>query len=61
MGELPGVAQVNRISVATRLACNVHNMGACLYVGGQGPENGVELLMFLKSHGWVIYIIKINN
>eukprot|EP00435_Cladocopium_sp_Y103_P002392 s1123_g1.t1 len=31
---IPVVPRVNRISVATRLACNVHNMGACLYVGG---------------------------
>lgn len=31
---IPVVPRVNRTSVATRLACNVHNMGACLYVGG---------------------------
>ena len=38
-------AQVNRTSVATRLACNVHNMGACLYVGGRSLKTGSKLLM----------------
>ena len=44
-------AQVNRISVATRLACNVHNMGACLYVGGRSLKTGSSC--WWKKKAWL--------
>ncbi|CAJ1427325.1 unnamed protein product [Effrenium voratum] len=31
---IPVVPRVNRTDLATKLACNVHSFGACLYVGG---------------------------
>jgi len=31
---IPIVPRVNRTNLAIQIACNVHNVGACLYVGG---------------------------
>ena len=40
---IPVVPRVSRTSLATRMACNVHNVGASLYVGGYNVLESMTL------------------
>ncbi|CAK9108623.1 Aquaporin-B [Durusdinium trenchii] len=40
---IPVAPRVRRTDLATQLACNVHNLGACLYVGGYNALEAITL------------------